>query len=1082
MAARKGTSNLEAVNVQVILRCRPVNKDEIANRTPQVIQVNEKQSEVVFYQNVAGKMIGRSFHFDKCFGPESGQARLYDQAVSPIVEEVLDGFNCTIFAYGQTGTGKTYTMEGGDRNSEDGHDLSEVAGVIPRAINQIFHHLDSINSEYTVKCSFLELYNEETTDLLAIGDALSRTGDKNKLRMLEDKSGVVVQNLEEIIVKTSADIYGLLDRGSAKRRTAETLLNKQSSRSHSVFCVTVHMRETDTSGEEVIKTGKLHLVDLAGSENISRSGAVDMRAKEAGVINKSLLTLGRVITALVEGSGHIPYRDSKLTRLLRDSLGGRTKTCIIANIAPTVQCQEETLSTLDYAHRAKNIRNRPEVNQRVSKTAHIKELNAEIDKLKGELFATREKNGVYVPSDAYAAREEEEKANRMRIEMLEAELEGAKDGHRQELEQATADLRQTQEELAETYSALQRARQGLEERDFLIATHERSEDALAEHAAGLARSLQTSVQDLQSTFSLCEEGIGREQGNAVMLQALKESTMASLSGMQASLSEAAEQQTQRFQGLMTLVSGFLQQKDASFTSLQACPPSTLIGMGDQLSCISQTAAEAAMAAEFAAAQQLDGIQALTASHAAAAAQAGREAHEALAGAWSRLEGALHSQRTQLEAFTAEQAAGMQAWQEQLAQGLTGAMTSLQGASSAVQDTQAHAASAAAEQDAALHSLERDFQAQMQSDQAALQEQIAALLSGFAERKAGEVATAVAAVRQQLGSDHEACASDLHSLAATISSTSNGIQEVEAASSTRSIEVQSSLQGHRSTLQAAISQAAQQGGELEQLSSNAQTAAMDAASRQTDEGQSAVATAKLAFAETIQQGQQQCTSAVEAAASICQEASAGLQTSHAQDQALGAEASASAGAGCSHMSSFASASLTSLQGLQSELAPGLSSRLQPPPSGPLPTPHQVEMPPGDWLQQLRVPPCDQVLAQYHRLKSGTASPAPAAAAPAHSHFPSENDPPLETIAAVRSHPLEEHTSKFTLSLPRGSMTAGHKGSSLHLHEGRPLEERDSNRQQPDGFHPPPSPSAHALQTAQPSVTAVEREDQVPVNGP
>ena len=120
--------------------------------------------------------------------------------------------------------------------------VNDCAGVIPRAINQIFHHLDSINSEYTVKCSFLELYNEETTDLLAIGDALSRTGDRNKLRMLEDKSGVVVQNLEEIIVKTSADIYGLLDRGSAKRRTAETLLNKQSSRSHSVFCVTVSLR------------------------------------------------------------------------------------------------------------------------------------------------------------------------------------------------------------------------------------------------------------------------------------------------------------------------------------------------------------------------------------------------------------------------------------------------------------------------------------------------------------------------------------------------------------------------------------------------------------------------------------------------------------------------------------------------------------------------------------------------------------------------------------------------------------------------------------------------------------------------
>ena len=201
------------------------------------------------------------------FGPDSSQERLYTGAIAPIVSEVLEGFNCTIFAYGQTGTGKTYTMEGGDRNSTDGRDLSEVAGVIPRAISQIFQHLDSINSEYTVKCSFLELYNEETTDLLAVGESKSN----QKLRMLEDKSGVNVQGLEEIIVKSSTDIYTLLDRGSAKRRTAETLLNKQSSRSHSVFCITVHMRETPTEGEDVIKVGKLYLVDLAGSENVGRS-------------------------------------------------------------------------------------------------------------------------------------------------------------------------------------------------------------------------------------------------------------------------------------------------------------------------------------------------------------------------------------------------------------------------------------------------------------------------------------------------------------------------------------------------------------------------------------------------------------------------------------------------------------------------------------------------------------------------------------------------------------------------------------------------------------------------------------------
>ncbi len=211
----------------------------------------------------------------------------------------------------------------------------------------------------------------------------------------------------------------VLDRGTAKRRTAETLLNKRSSRSHSVFSITIHMREVTPEGEDVVKVcgsrrtgnqkvlsclpalwpskepagvsitlhqpgrihdrilvheciaawhhkprpcpycimcrwpqvGKLNLVDLAGSENISRSGAKDGRAREAGSINQSLLTLGRVITALVEHSGHVPYRDSKLTRLLRESLGGKTKTCIIATIAPTVQCQEETISTLDYAHR-----------------------------------------------------------------------------------------------------------------------------------------------------------------------------------------------------------------------------------------------------------------------------------------------------------------------------------------------------------------------------------------------------------------------------------------------------------------------------------------------------------------------------------------------------------------------------------------------------------------------------------------------------------------------------------------------------------------------------------------------------------
>ena len=202
-----------------------------------------------------------------------------------------------------------------------------------------------------MKVTFVELYNEELTDLLNFYEDGS-TGvkdEKKKLALMEDgKGGVAVRGLEETIVKDSHEIFKVLETGTNKRQTAATQLNKQSSRSHSMFTITIHIKETNVDGEELIKVGKLNLVDLAGSENITRSGARDGRAREAGNINQSLLTLGRVITALVEQQSYVPYRDSKLTRMLRDSLGGKTKTCIIATVAPVAACLEETLSTLDY--------------------------------------------------------------------------------------------------------------------------------------------------------------------------------------------------------------------------------------------------------------------------------------------------------------------------------------------------------------------------------------------------------------------------------------------------------------------------------------------------------------------------------------------------------------------------------------------------------------------------------------------------------------------------------------------------------------------------------------------------------------
>ncbi|GAA0170189.1 microtubule binding motor protein [Lithospermum erythrorhizon] len=516
-------SKEKGVNVQVLLRCRPFSNDELRNNAPQVVTCNEYQREVAVSQNIAGKQIDRVFTFDKVFGPSAQQKDLYEQSIVPIVKEVLEGFNCTIFAYGQTGTGKTYTMEGECKRGKCGSNivLPPGAGVIPRAVKQIFDTLEGQHAEYSVKVTFLELYNEEITDLLALEDISKvSTEDKQKkqLPLMEDgKGGVLVRGLEEEIVANSSEIFTLLERGSAKRRTSETLLNKQSSRSHSLFSITIHIKEATPEGEELIKCGKLNLVDLAGSENISRSGAREDRAREAGEINKSLLTLGRVISALVGHLGHVPYRDSKLTRLLRDSLGGRTKTCIIATVSPAVHCLEETLSTLDYAHRAKNIRNKPEVNQKMMKSTLIKDLYGEIERLKGEVYAAREKNGVYIPKERYYQEESERKTMVEQIELMSAKLEDNQKENKElqdkvdaqvqesvelanKLDATQKELHQTSQMLAHTEENLRQCQYIIKERDYVCSEQKKAENKLAQLACDLRADLEKSLKDNASLF------------------------------------------------------------------------------------------------------------------------------------------------------------------------------------------------------------------------------------------------------------------------------------------------------------------------------------------------------------------------------------------------------------------------------------------------------------------------------------------------------------------------------------------------------------------------------------------------------
>lgn len=394
--------------------------------------------------------------------------------------------------------------------------ISDSAGIIPRVLNSLFTKLEANEAESSVKCSFIELYNEELRDLLSKDDG-------TKLKIYDDvqkkgHSATLVQGMEESHIKTSTEGIQLLQAGSHKRQVAATKCNDLSSRSHTVFTVTAYMKRTTDTGEDFVSVGKLNLVDLAGSENIQRSGAENKRAAEAGLINKSLLTLGRVINALVERGSHIPYRESKLTRLLQDSLGGRTKTCIIATVSPAKSNLEETISTLDYAFRAKNIKNKPQVNSMVSKKTLLKEFTAEIEKLKSELIATRQRNGVYLTAEGYEAMMGESESRRIlseeqreRIETMEINLRNKV----QELFSLTSnftllkkDSEATRQLLDETSSVLEKTeivlgdtRKDLADENVLRKAHQSTEEKLNHVGGELISTLERTVGDIGELHS-----------------------------------------------------------------------------------------------------------------------------------------------------------------------------------------------------------------------------------------------------------------------------------------------------------------------------------------------------------------------------------------------------------------------------------------------------------------------------------------------------------------------------------------------------------------------------------------------------
>lgn len=505
-------------NIQVFVRCRPLKPEE----RPSSLEIVEDNNEVRV------PTVNRIFNFNQVFSPDAPQEEVYNQVVRPLIAQVLGGLNCTVFAYGQTGTGKTYTMEGdrlADRVSWDG------TGLIPRAVSQLFEALRRRDAQFNVSLSFLEVYSEEVYDLL------SPPEDTSKLRIFDDanrKGSVIVEGLREIQVNNESDLFSILTQGAAKRQTAATLLNACSSRSHSVFTITVESGST---------FGRLNLVDLAGSENVGRSGAQDKHAREAGNINQSLLTLTRVISALVEKRPHVPYRESKLTRILQDSLGGSTRTCMIATISPAEIDIGMTISTLDYASRARSILNKPEVNcfPMYKKTSEDfqRQLQAIEEKYQNEInrleFKIRNEVALDFKKEIEVIKESMREQSQEELNLLKQQRDTVKselDQLRQEREQDTESLNKQYEtqlndlrqQLATLTSQLQEERSRMEEekeknnqldRDNKIFRNlaEVRKDLVSEAETKLRKTL-LEKQALENEVSVLKQQLDRQKGGS----------------------------------------------------------------------------------------------------------------------------------------------------------------------------------------------------------------------------------------------------------------------------------------------------------------------------------------------------------------------------------------------------------------------------------------------------------------------------------------------------------------------------------------------------------------------------------------
>ncbi|KAL9978810.1 hypothetical protein ACROYT_G016376 [Oculina patagonica] len=425
------------VPVKVAVRVRPLVGQEKVHNVPQCVQFIPDKPQLILGKD-------RGFTFDYVFAPKTAQAEVYDKCVEPLVKSCMEGYNATVFAYGQTSSGKTYTIGG----TNSAGLLEEEYGVILRAVKQMFQIMEENKhkTEFVVTVSYIEIYMEELRDLLDMD-----TSSKDIFVREDDKGNTVIVGATEQPVNTADEVMSCMDSGSAGRQIGTTNMNEHSSRSHTIF--TLYIEQKPLIEEEQIdsekkasvtseldftdyKYAKFHFVDLAGSERAHRTGNVGERFKESVFINSGLLALGNVISALADSKKkviHVPYRDSKVTRLLKDSLGGNSRTLMITCLSPCAADFAENLNSLKYATRARNIRNKPIVN-RDPQNARLAEMQSEIQALREELQRRR---GSSVGSGGTVEDAE-------RIKTLEDELErsrGVCDTNKQLLSDALNQLK-----------------------------------------------------------------------------------------------------------------------------------------------------------------------------------------------------------------------------------------------------------------------------------------------------------------------------------------------------------------------------------------------------------------------------------------------------------------------------------------------------------------------------------------------------------------------------------------------------------------------------------------------------------------